>query len=109
MALGGDLLSSVGRSIGDELQHMLGFKTGGRVRGKKGQKAGTPITATVHVGEYVLPRGVTPTKTQVAEVTKIKRVAREASKAKSQAKEEAKIDRFHLALKKRVAKDNKKK
>jgi hypothetical protein len=47
----------------------LGYKNGGRVAGKKG----APRKAIVHGGEYVLPVGVAPTKTQKAAVAKLKK------------------------------------
>ena len=44
------------------------FWTGGRVRGKKGK----PKLAVLHSGEYVLPNGVAPTKSQKSAVAKKK-------------------------------------
>ena len=70
MGVGGDLGatagSAIGRWAGNSLQHYLGFKKGGHVKGKKGK----PIMAIVHGGEYVLPVGVHPTPHQRAEVAK---------------------------------------
>ena len=44
------------------------FKNGGRVKGK----VGAPVKAVVHGGEYVLPAGVKPTKTQMKAVARKK-------------------------------------
>ena len=44
------------------------FRTGGRVRGKKGK----PKLAVPHSGEYVLPVGIKPTKSQKSAVAKKK-------------------------------------
>ena len=44
------------------------FKNGGRVSGKKGR----PKLAILHSGEYVLPNGVAPTKSQKSAVAKKK-------------------------------------
>jgi hypothetical protein len=44
-----------------------GFKLGGRVK-----KTGT---ALVHAGEYVLPKGIKPTKDQIASVKAIQKKA----------------------------------
>ena len=46
-----------------------GYKTGGRVKGKKKD---SPKIIKAHVGEYVLPVGVKPTKTQKMAVAKRK-------------------------------------
>jgi len=51
---------------------MLAFKTGGRVKGKKGKAK----IAMVHGGEYVLPVGVKPTVAQKKAVAKRKSRAR---------------------------------
>ena len=45
------------------------LKTGGRV---KGAKKGAPKIIKAHVGEYILPVGVKPTKTQKMAVAKRK-------------------------------------
>jgi hypothetical protein len=68
MGVGGDIGSILGKVGGDALGAWLGFKTGGRVPGKKG----APRKAIVHAGEYVLPVGVKPTKAQVEAVKKRK-------------------------------------
>jgi len=62
--------SAVGAKIGKELiapklNKIAGYKTGGKV-----PKTGV---ALVHKGEYVLPAGVAPTKTQVEAVERKKR------------------------------------
>ena len=51
---------------------MLAFKTGGRVKGKRGKAR----MAIVHNGEYVLPVGVAPTLAQKKAVAKRKSRAR---------------------------------
>ena len=48
------------------------FKTGGRVKGKRGKAK----IAQLHAGEYVLPIGVAPTKAQKSAVAKRKAKAR---------------------------------
>jgi len=64
-AAGGAIGSVAGRILGG----MLPFATGGRVPGKKG----APRKILAHGGEYVLPAGVEPTKTQKEAVAKNKR------------------------------------
>lgn len=67
---------SAARNIGGALGEValpaagaaLGFKNGGKVPGKKGKA----VKATVHGGEYVLPVGVKPTKTQMKAVATLK-------------------------------------
>jgi len=54
--------SKIGRTIGQGVGSLLPFKKGGRVR-----KTGP---ALVHKGEFVLPKGVRPTKKQVSKVRK---------------------------------------
>jgi len=56
---GGDIGADIG---GDFLEKLIPFKKGGRVK-KNG-----PIMA--HKGEFVLPKGVKPTKTQMKKVKK---------------------------------------
>ena len=53
---GGDRGRDVGGTVGSALGSLLPFKKGGRVK-----KTGP---ALVHKGEYVLPKGVKPTKAQ---------------------------------------------
>lgn len=73
---GGKRAEQAARNIGGTLGEVgaplagaaLGFKKGGRVPGKKGK----PVMATVHGGEYVLPVGVKPTKTQMKAVATLK-------------------------------------
>lgn len=76
-AIGGAIGGKQGRKIGGELGSVGGgvagtalqiFKTGGKVK-----KTGLAI---VHKNEYVLPRGVAPTKAQKAKVAVIKRKAK---------------------------------
>jgi len=52
----------VGGAIGGGLGSLLPFKKGGRVRRN--------TRALLHKGEYVLPRGVNPTRSQVKMVKK---------------------------------------
>ncbi len=51
---------------------MVAFKTGGRVKGKRGKAK----MAIVHNGEYILPVGVAPTLAQKKAVAKRKARAR---------------------------------
>ena len=53
---GGDKGRDVGGTVGGALGSLLPFKKGGRVK-----RTGP---ALVHKGEYVLPKGVKPTKAQ---------------------------------------------
>jgi hypothetical protein len=53
---GGDRGRDVGGTVGSALGSLLPFKKGGRVK-----RTGP---ALVHKGEYVLPKGVKPTKSQ---------------------------------------------
>jgi len=55
--IGGDKGKAVGSNIGGELGGLIPFKKGGAV-GKRNVKA------LLHAGEYVLPKGVKPTKAQ---------------------------------------------
>lgn len=73
---GGKRAESAARNIGGSLGEValpaagvaLGFKKGGKVPGKKGKA----VNAIVHGGEYVLPVGVKPTKTQIKAVATLK-------------------------------------
>lgn len=73
---GGKRAEAAARNIGGTLGEVgapvagaaLGFKTGGRVPGKKGK----PVKAILHGSEYVLPVGVKPTKTQMKAVNALK-------------------------------------
>lgn len=61
--IGADKGGAIGEDIGgDFLEKLIPFKKGGRVR-----KTG-PILA--HKGEFVLPKGVPPTKAQLKKVMK---------------------------------------
>ena len=63
--LGGDKGAQAGRSIGGAIGTALPwFKHGGAVK-----QTGA---AYIHKGEYVLPKGVKPTKAQLAQVAKRK-------------------------------------
>jgi hypothetical protein len=62
---GGDEGRRVGGTVGGALGGLLPFKKGGRI---KGGKKGTPKPILAHVGEYVLPVGVKPTKAQIKAV-----------------------------------------
>jgi hypothetical protein len=59
-----DLGKNIGETVGGFGGGLLGFKKGGRVKGKRGKAV--PIMA--HAGEYVLPTSVKPTKAQVKAV-----------------------------------------
>ena len=61
-----DLGSKIGGDLAGGLSHLIPFKTGGHVR-----KTGA---ALVHKGEFVLPAGVRPTKTQLKAVARRKRM-----------------------------------
>lgn len=54
--------ASAGKSLGEQIGELLPFKKGGRV----------PKTGKIyaHKGEFILPKGVKPTKKQVAAVRK---------------------------------------
>ena len=69
MGLGSDIGSAIGGSIGNWGQRLLGFKRGGKVPGTRGK----PKIAIVHSGEYILPVGVAPTKSQKAAVARRKK------------------------------------
>jgi hypothetical protein len=57
-------MGEIGSLLGGVAGSFLPFKKGGKVPGKKGK----PLKAIVHGGEFVLPAGVKPTKTQLAKV-----------------------------------------
>jgi len=59
---------ATGENIGGQLGELLPFKKGGRIH-----KTG-PIYA--HKGEFILPKGIPPTKKQLAKVAKGKRKRR---------------------------------
>jgi hypothetical protein len=59
---------TTGKTLGGYFGKMSGFKTGGLVR-----KTGV---ALVHKNEFVLPKGVAPTKAQRLKVKKIKSKAK---------------------------------
>lgn len=64
-SLGGSLVGGlfgkkggeIGGSLGGELGSLIPFKKGGAVGGRN-------VKALLHAGEYVLPKGVKPTKAQ---------------------------------------------
>jgi hypothetical protein len=56
-----------GAAIGGTLGGMLPFKKGGKVPGPRGKA----VKAVVHGGEFVLPAGVAPTKSQKAKVRRM--------------------------------------
>lgn len=73
--IGAEKGGNIGEDIGgDVLGHLIPFKKGGRVK-----KTG-PILA--HKGEFILPKGVAPTKTQKARVFKKKTKSSKPSKRK---------------------------
>lgn len=59
---------SAGEDVGGKIGALLPFKKGGRVK-----KTG-PILA--HKGEFVLPRGVAPTKAQIKKVSMRKKMGK---------------------------------
>lgn len=63
-----------GGDVGGAIGGLAPFKTGGRV----------PRTgrALIHKGEYILPKGVAPTKAQKAKVAKGKAKAKKGKKGK---------------------------
>lgn len=72
---GGKKAQAAAKNIGGEVGAValpasgaLFLKTGGRVPGKKG----APKRAIVHGGEFMLPVGVKPTKSQVKAVAELK-------------------------------------
>ena len=74
-ALGAKLGGKGGKKIGEAIGKVGGaflspYKNGGMVTGKKKNK---PVQILAHVGEYVLPVGVKPTKAQKAQVAKRKK------------------------------------
>jgi hypothetical protein len=73
--IGGEKGGNIGEDIGgDVLGHLIPFKKGGHVK-----KTG-PILA--HKGEFILPKGVAPTKGQKARVFKKKTKAKKRSARK---------------------------
>ena len=90
MLVGSQIGGILGQSLGQQIGNKIGGKTGGQVLGDIGKIAGTAggmafpyfkkggkVTKTglamVHKGEYVLPKGVKPTKAQKSAVTKGKK------------------------------------
>ena len=68
---GGLIGGKKGRKIGAKLGGDLGGVAGATMTGfKKGGKVKKTQMALVHAGEYVLPKGVKPTKAQVKKVNK---------------------------------------
>jgi uncharacterized membrane protein YebE (DUF533 family) len=69
--LAGNLIGGKsGRKIGSQLGGQLGGAAGGLLGFKKGGRVKKTQVALVHAGEYVLPKGVKPTKGQVNKVNK---------------------------------------
>lgn len=60
--IGADEGSKIGENIGGDIGDLIPFKKGGRVRRN--------TRALLHKGEFVLPRGVPPTKAQKKAVRK---------------------------------------
>ena len=69
---GGAKGEHIGKTLGALAGGLLPYKTGGRI---KGSKKGKAVQIIGHVGEFVLPVGVKPTKHQKAEVAKRKKKA----------------------------------
>ena len=61
--------SAIGSAIGSLVGSLAPYKMGGRVKGKKGKA----IPVLAHGGEYILPVGIKPTKTQMNAIEKRKR------------------------------------
>jgi hypothetical protein len=57
-----DKLTQAGANLGEAAGKLLPFKKGGRVK-RTGK-------ALVHKGEFILPKGVSPTKSQIKKVRK---------------------------------------
>lgn len=55
-------LAKAGENIGAAAGKLLGFKKGGRVK--------RTVKALVHKGEFILPKGIPPTKSQIKKVRK---------------------------------------
>ena len=77
-ALGAKLGGKGGKKIGSAIGSVAGgflspYKNGRMV---KGPKKGKAIQIIAHTGEWVLPIGVKPTKSQKAEITKRKKKAK---------------------------------
>jgi len=60
----------IGSAVGSVAGGLLPYKNGGTV---KGSKKGKAVQIIGHVGEFVLPIGVKPTKAQKAQVAKRKK------------------------------------
>ena len=73
-AVGSDIVGDIASSVLGGLGALLpiGFENGGEVK-QTGK-------ALVHKGEYVLPKGVRPTKSQMKEVNKRKKQAKKVNK-----------------------------
>ena len=67
-------VGKAGRACGEAFGSLIPFKKGGKV--KKTAKA------LLHKGEYVLPKGVRPTKSQMKQVAKRKRMKGVSKKRK---------------------------
>lgn len=72
--IGGGAAGGIGKGLGEKLSKLMKYKKGGRVK-----KTGKAI---VHKGEYVLPRGVKPTKSQMKKVAKRKSKKKKGGKRK---------------------------
>jgi len=78
---GGSKGADLGRNIGGHAGGLFGgelipFRTGGRVPGRRG----APKKILAHGQEYILPVGVSPTKSQVRAVKKRKAKSRKGKK-----------------------------
>lgn len=60
--MGADKGSQIGEDIGGDIGDYLPFKKGGRVKKN--------MIIRAHKGEFILPKGVKPTKTQIKKVRK---------------------------------------
>jgi hypothetical protein len=66
--------ASIGSAIGGALGSLTPYETGGRV---KGGRKGEPKIILAHTGEWVLPIGIRPTKSQQSAIEKRKKVKKE--------------------------------
>jgi hypothetical protein len=74
---GGDLGKNIGQHAGGILGgELIPFRTGGRIPGKRG----APKKILAHGQEYILPVGVSPTKSQKKAVAKRKARSRKSKK-----------------------------
>ena len=66
--------SGLDANLGEQIGNALGPRIGSLIPFKKGGRVKKTTKAIVHKGEYVLPKGVKPTKSQMKKVAKGKRM-----------------------------------